>query len=334
MALTAPLGQDADVGVTHPRLEAWFAAYKAAGIKGERQKVQPGVTALMRRVDKGQGDKIPAVSSLVAATNMVALKHLSPTGAFDLEKVKGPVVLGPAAGGESFRAIATPDKAPTAMAAGQLCLTDQGSGTVICQNWNAKGGADFCISPAVTDVGIDIDMIVGAGGATLEELQQAAQLCADLLRAHCGAPEVSAYLLSQKTPSFKLTDTPTIVLIKKTALELANGPQWIMATKMIQQFGVAQMAASLSKDLVAAVAAAGPTAEKQEAAAYELLKAELNLLQVPPPASINGHASSSLAARLRVVRSRLIARARGRTTPTRWAERPIWKTRTGISAWV
>lgn len=35
---------------------AAFQAYTKAGFKGGRQKVQPGVTALMRRVKKGQGD--------------------------------------------------------------------------------------------------------------------------------------------------------------------------------------------------------------------------------------------------------------------------------------
>ena len=67
-----------------PRTAAWFAAYKAAGIKGGKAKVFPGVHGLLQRIKKGQGDKIPFVSALVAITNMVALEYTCPTGAFDL----------------------------------------------------------------------------------------------------------------------------------------------------------------------------------------------------------------------------------------------------------
>ena len=148
------------VTIADSKIEAWFLAYKSVNIKGERSKVQPGVAALLRRIMKGQGDKIPFVNALVALTNLVALKHLAPTGAFDFAKVKGPVVLGPAAGDESFTPIANPKT--VVVPAGQVVLADQGAKVVICDKWNSKGGLDTAVSPEVTSVGIDIDMIIGA----------------------------------------------------------------------------------------------------------------------------------------------------------------------------
>ena len=85
--------EDDKVDITNPKIACWWDAYKAVGIKGEKSKVQPGVSALLRRISKGQGDKIPFISALVALTNLVALKHLCPTGAFDFSKIKGPIVL-------------------------------------------------------------------------------------------------------------------------------------------------------------------------------------------------------------------------------------------------
>ena len=150
--------EDDKVDITNPKIACWWDAYKAVGIKGEKSKVQPGVSALIRRISKGQGDKIPFISALVALTNLVALKHLCPTGAFDFSKIKGPIVLAAATGEESFTPIANPKT--VAAKAGQVVLADRGAQVVICDKWNSKGGKDTAISPEVTAVGIDIDMIL------------------------------------------------------------------------------------------------------------------------------------------------------------------------------
>ena len=84
-------------------------------------------TAPRRRISKGQGDQIPFISTLVAITNLVALRFMCPTGAFDAvclcdtfiendpahfcgphatprpqAKIQGAVVLGSADGTEKF----------------------------------------------------------------------------------------------------------------------------------------------------------------------------------------------------------------------------------------
>lgn len=100
--------EEQKVTVTTDKIASWWSAYRAVGIRGDKSKVQPGVAALLRRIAKGKGAEIPFISVLVALTNCVALEHLCPTGAFDFTKVKGPIVLGPAKGTETFTPIANP----------------------------------------------------------------------------------------------------------------------------------------------------------------------------------------------------------------------------------
>lgn len=239
------------VDISNPKIEAWFDAYKAVKIKGERSKVQPGVTALMRRIAKGQGDKIPFVNAVVALTNLVALKHLSPTGAFDFAKISGPVVLGPAQGDESFTPIANPKTVATP--AGQVVLADRGNKVVICDKWNSKGGYETAISPEVTSVGIDIDMIIG-DHTKHEELLAAAALAASILRNYCGATEIKAYELSKDTPSFSLGGPSTLVLPEQIGgggVALPTGPAWVQSGAQHEAMSVG----AVTSDLVEAALA-------------------------------------------------------------------------------
>lgn len=100
--------EEQKVNVNTKKIAGWWDAYRAVGIRGDKQKVQPGVAALLRRIAKGKGGEIPFISVLVALTNCIALKHLCPTGAFDFAKIKGPIVLGAASGDETFTPIANP----------------------------------------------------------------------------------------------------------------------------------------------------------------------------------------------------------------------------------
>lgn len=105
---------------------------------------------------------------------------------------------------------------------GAVSLRDVGSGTLICEKWNAKGGKETCISAEATSVGIDIDMIVGEH-TTEDELLQAGADAARILRQHCGATDVKAYLLSPESPSFVLGGSSTLQLPEMAAKLGAGG---------------------------------------------------------------------------------------------------------------
>jgi DNA/RNA-binding domain of Phe-tRNA-synthetase-like protein len=49
---------DDKITVADPKIDGWWTAYRAVGIKGDKAKVQPGVAALLRRITKGQGDGV------------------------------------------------------------------------------------------------------------------------------------------------------------------------------------------------------------------------------------------------------------------------------------
>lgn len=75
--------------------------YKAFGI--DPTKVRPSSEALLRRV---LNDKpLPRISNAVDLCNLLALAFLLPIGLYDLDKVRGPVLLRAGRPGESFAGI-------------------------------------------------------------------------------------------------------------------------------------------------------------------------------------------------------------------------------------
>jgi DNA/RNA-binding domain of Phe-tRNA-synthetase-like protein len=75
--------------------------YKLFGM--DPTKVRPSSEALLRRVLKGK--PLPRISNAVDLCNFFALAFLLPIGLYDLEKVRGPVVLRTGRSGESFAGI-------------------------------------------------------------------------------------------------------------------------------------------------------------------------------------------------------------------------------------
>jgi hypothetical protein len=166
-------------------------------------------------------------------------------------------VLGPTTGKESFTSIANPKT--TACPEGIVALKDVGANILICDKWNSKGGRETAISPEVTQVGVDIDMIIGEH-TTEEQLLKAGAETAAFLKAHCGATDVKAYMLSKETPTFMLGGESTIklpeVVIGGAKGAADAGPAWIAASEIHDKMSVDGMTATLIEGIVAAAAAA------------------------------------------------------------------------------
>eukprot|EP01051_Picozoa_sp_SAG22_P009786 SAG22_NODE_841_length_6894_cov_3.024135_4_plen_433_part_00 len=285
-AAVAAVAADESMRDTSPKMQAWFKAYKSVGVKGEKSKVFPGVVGLLRRIAKGGGDKIPFISALVTITNVVALEHMCPTGAFDLENVSGEIRLGPASGDEMYTAIK--DKKTKQSKAGDIVLQDTKAKVVVCNNWNSAGGLDTCISDSMEDVVVDIDMIIDADHTDKSELLHAAVLCADLLKQHCGATDVLAYVLSKDMPSFTIGGAEGTVQLPAapaagsgTPTDGASGStQWVQQDPARTRMLPVPMAASMTKEIVALVGAAGcELGEAQTAELQESIKTRLNGVQ-------------------------------------------------------
>jgi DNA/RNA-binding domain of Phe-tRNA-synthetase-like protein len=75
--------------------------YHAIGVDPTRTR--PSSEALLRRVLKGQG--LPAVNNAVDAGNELSLRILLPIGLYDLDRIKGPVLLRRGRAGEGYPGI-------------------------------------------------------------------------------------------------------------------------------------------------------------------------------------------------------------------------------------
>jgi DNA/RNA-binding domain of Phe-tRNA-synthetase-like protein len=110
---------------SHPHVKAWGERLKAAGIS--RKAFPPSVEAVLRRAMKG-GEPF-FINPLVDFYNAVALRHVVPAGAFDLDHV-GDAMLRTTREGDTFQALdaASPVAVPpgeVAYAAGSTILTRQ-----------------------------------------------------------------------------------------------------------------------------------------------------------------------------------------------------------------
>ena len=246
---------------------------------GEKQKIQPGITALLRRIGKGQADGVPFISTLVCIANFVGVEHLFPTGVFDLAAVKGSIVLGRAKGGEVWTPIAGKSPAPQVAAEGEVLLRDDASGVVICKTWNSKGGKDTAMSADSTDIVMDIDCILAEGDTTEGDLTAAASLAAQCFREFCGVKEVSAYLLSPEAPSFTFGSKSTLKLAKpsKTVAKVADS--WLTPTPIDVAMSVDALTASLLTKIVEVSAQSAGDPDTVKSMLTAVLKRELNMLQ-------------------------------------------------------
>jgi len=75
--------------------------YKVFGI--DPTKVRPSSEALLRRVLRDK--PLPRISNAVDLCNMLALEFLLPIGLYDLDKIRGPVILRAGRPGESYPGI-------------------------------------------------------------------------------------------------------------------------------------------------------------------------------------------------------------------------------------
>jgi DNA/RNA-binding domain of Phe-tRNA-synthetase-like protein len=82
----------------HPHIARWRAAFSAFGAKPSRYP--SSVEALITRVLKGQ--PLPRVNVLVDLYNSISVRHVVPLGGEDADRLRGPLHLTAATGGEPF----------------------------------------------------------------------------------------------------------------------------------------------------------------------------------------------------------------------------------------
>ncbi len=168
---------------SHPRIASWRQAYTDFGVNPN--KLYSSIESLGRRARRG--DQLSYINTLVALFNYFSLKHMVPSGGDDLDRVDGNLRLTLAKGNEPF----TPFNSEVIEypAPGEVIYVDDSK--VMCRCWNWRQGDQTKLTPATTNVAINVDglppVLRGEAEAITREL-------ADLVTEFCGG-EVSYFLL-------------------------------------------------------------------------------------------------------------------------------------------
>jgi DNA/RNA-binding domain of Phe-tRNA-synthetase-like protein len=115
----------------HPHIDSWRDAYRAFGTNPKRQR--PSVDALRRRL--ARNGKLPRITPLVDAYNLVSARYAVPAGAFDLDAAAGDIEVRYASGDEQFTPLGEPDVTETPRA-GEVIYHDDAS--VLTRHWNHR----------------------------------------------------------------------------------------------------------------------------------------------------------------------------------------------------
>ena len=114
-----------------PHIAAWHAAYRAFGTNPRRQR--PSVSALRRRLSRS--GQLPRINPAVDAYNLVSASYGVPAGAFDLDRVRGDIVIRLADGSESFTPLGEPGTVEHPHP-GEVIYTDAAG--VLTRHWNHR----------------------------------------------------------------------------------------------------------------------------------------------------------------------------------------------------
>ncbi len=153
----------------HPFIAAWREVSQSFGVKASRHR--PTAEALIRRVINGE--EIPRITPLVDLYLIVEVKHLLPVGGYDLDRVKDPITLCFAAGGEEFWPIGGSEA--ELVNSGEVVYKDMER--VLTRRWNYRD----CDATKITDDSRNIVLMLEAPSDKIptEDLQ----LATDDLRA-------------------------------------------------------------------------------------------------------------------------------------------------------
>ncbi len=168
----------------HPRIASWRQAYSDFG--ANPNKFYSSIESLGRRARRG--NHVAYINTLVALFNYFSLRHMVPSGGDDLDRVNGKLCLTLAKGDEPFTPLGS--DVVEYPAPGEVIYVDDNK--VMCRRWNWRQGDQTKLTPATTNVAINIDCLPPV---SKDEARAITKELADLVREFCGG-EVTYLLLN------------------------------------------------------------------------------------------------------------------------------------------
>jgi len=168
----------------HPRIASWRQAYSDFG--ANPNKFYSSIESLGRRARRG--DHVAYINTLVALFNYFSLRHMVPSGGDDLDRVDGRLCLTLAKGDEPFTPLGS--DVVEYPAPGEVIYVDNSK--VMCRRWNWRQGDQTKLTPATTNVAINVDCLPPV---SKDEARAITKELADLVQEFCGG-EVTSLLLN------------------------------------------------------------------------------------------------------------------------------------------
>jgi DNA/RNA-binding domain of Phe-tRNA-synthetase-like protein len=165
---------------TTPEILSWHEAFRAFGTNPRRMR--PSVDALSRRL--ARTGRLPRINPAVDAYNLVSVRHGVPAGAFDLDRLPGPVEVRYAADGDEFVPLGEPDVVEKPNA-GEVVYAS--GSTVLTRHWNHRDADPTKLTPATANAVFILERV----SAVVPGLHAAEAELADLLRPHAAAIELA-----------------------------------------------------------------------------------------------------------------------------------------------
>jgi len=167
----------------HPHIAPWRQAYSDFGTNPN--KFYCSIESLGRRARRG--DQLPYINTLVALFNYFSLKHIVPSGGDDLGSAEGDLRLTLAKGDEPFTPLGA--EAIEYPPPGEVIYVDNSK--VMCRRWNWRQGDQTKLTPATSNVAINVDCLPPV---SKDEAKALTGELAELVREFCGG-EVNYFLL-------------------------------------------------------------------------------------------------------------------------------------------
>lgn len=159
-----------------PRLEGFNQIYRDFGVNPLKNKPSP--IALMTRVAKGK--ELPNINAAVDIYNLISIKHQLAIGLFNLDKIKLPIELRFARGGEQFQGLGSQKSEP--IKAGELCYFDA-NGIVMARDFNHLDSELTKVDENTTNILINVD---GNQSCSLQDIEACVDELEKLLQKYCG----------------------------------------------------------------------------------------------------------------------------------------------------
>ncbi|MBN1920717.1 MAG: hypothetical protein JW892_05695 [Anaerolineae bacterium] len=177
---------------SHPQIESWREAYRAAGIKPS--EFRPSVEALVRRVLKK--DPLPLISTLVDLGTLMSIQYLLPIGAHALDFVTQDIELRLATGEEIFEPFGSdvvehPNAGETVFVEGN---------TVLTRRWTWRQAKHTLVVPETKFAEINVD---GLPPVTLAQVDLICQEVASQVQKYCGGT-ANYKILSEDNPRISI----------------------------------------------------------------------------------------------------------------------------------